>query len=1129
MPLRNFNLLSATQRSFGTDAGSDLGGWALRSGAATVGRLLDAGAYNTYIPGDEFSDVYVNNLLFVRPTSASADVVIESPFLTVTPGNVYLVSMAIGSLLPKTATIRMEFYGTASTPAASAVAGNAVASAAITTANTIILPFQRIYNSNETLSGDVWSLSTESLAKVTITFESPAASGDFFTIFDPFVTEDDLALSGNLSGLAYSDMPNFMQVDDKNINDLLGARGAQALSFPLKRFTESLYRPVDLVAAEALEFEYVRPIAGTESKSKLTDPDTAASGYLPWLASVTGTTLLTISGGGISPWAALEQNDEDESGNPGEWADIEAVGNWQALEQVGNEFFDNIKVFRDLIRTGFTGINSGRPDTIASFLQTVVGAAEFTPVIKNNDRDNPFLVEVLVDPATDLGGTFIKDYTDFGLSAGANSSTTGSVVDSGRGSLDFSKLVYPATHSDAAATGAVTYGKSFVSDADGFARHLRLVPGATGAASAVPELGGGIADAHYTTGAAYVYGNTGPTSYGSVTAAVTAVPFGGSGNTLSLGGVQTEYELIFVLSDITVPTASIDAAGSGGNTPADWLYREKRLLACGTDSGGNGNDWAVYLVSGSTSDADNQTRLMLIDGYNNVGATNYAVSDPIDFGVISSRGDVVLRVKRSAVESASATATFYAQSSIYDDWDTHQVGEVVFQPTSAAVAAPDTNGAIQILGELNSNDNWADAVPVSCSVKRFMFFKELISFAGGSATSSAAHAYFNGGSTTNFGVYSYTPTLDIDFSGRGIYDSSFTLSDYVDGRRSGLTNTVTVTVNEAPTNGLDVLAFRDTGTDYWYYGTAAPSIAGDTLTIDGLSNSTAYRVVPTIVNTGTGATSTSDFTEFTTDGSGVLTLSASAAYDGVSALYGGITASAIEVQPSGGGTAVARFLPTTIAASATSGADSITGTNTWTLTRTFPASSIAYAPSQIINRDFLHVYEGGPTFNNCPEIEVYSDFSVLLQCRRFWTASTGTEFDILRIETNEVTPKGLRIFYDGPAIKATFYDGTNTETVSWTESPAYGSWQWFVVRRDPTNGLSLVPPGSYSPSNLVSGSEITASATATSLFSSPTSVMKLGEDDGASTWNARFGLSEFVYFDRKLTDAEIELLSTQIS
>ncbi|MEL0098116.1 MAG: hypothetical protein VW907_01005 [Opitutae bacterium] len=572
-------------------------------------------------------------------------------------------------------------------------------------------------------------------------------------------------------------------------------------------------------------------------------------------------------------------------------------------------------------------------------------------------------------------------------------------------------------------------------------------------------------------------------------------------------------------------------SNTGNHAPADWLYREKRLLACGTDSSGNNNDWAVYLVSGSTTAPDNQTRLMLIDGYDTVSATNYAVSDPIDFNAIASRGDVVLRVKRSAVVSASATATFYAQSSIYDDWDAHQVGAVTFEPNSASASIGTDNG-IQILGQLNANDNWADALPVSCSVKRFMFFNGLISFTGESETSSAAHAYFESGSTSNFASYNYTPTLDIDFSGQTVYDRSFTVSDYVAGRRAALKNTVTVTVNQAPTNGLDVLAFRNTGTAYWYYGHAATSIAGDTLTIDGLSNSTAYRVVPTIVDTATGVTSNTDYADFATDGSGVLTISASDTYDGVSTLYyGGITASAIEVQPSGGGAAVARFLPTTIAASATTGADSVDGNNTWTLTRTFPASSVAYAPSQIIDRDFLHVYEGGPTFNNCPEIEVYSDFSVLLQCRRFWTgtASAGPAFDILRIETDEVAPKGLRIFYDGPAIKATFYDGTNTETVSWTESPAYGSWQWFVVRRDPTNGLSLVPPGSYSASNLVSDSEITATASATSLLTLPTSVMKLGQDDGDGTFNARFGLSEFAYFDRKLTDAEIVLLSMQIS
>ena len=187
------------------------------------------------------------------------------------------------------------------------------------------------------------------------------------------------------------------------------------------------------------------------------------------------------------------------------------------------------------------------------------------------------------------------------------------------------------------------------------------------------------------------------------------------------------------------------------------------------------------------------------------------------------------------------------------------------------------------------------------------------------------------------------------------------------------------------------------------------------------------------------------------------------------------------------------------------------------MTRNFPASSVAYAPSQLINKNFLHAYEGSPSLNNCPELEIHKDYSVLLQVRRFWTASAGTDYDIFKIE--DTSGKGLKIFYDGPAIKATFKDGTNTETVSWTESPTYGTWHWIVVRRDPTNGLSLIVNGTE---------QATATATVDVTFALPTTLAKFSEG-AASEFNARFGLAEYVFFDRKLTDAEITLLNSQIT
>ena len=185
-------------------------------------------------------------------------------------------------------------------------------------------------------------------------------------------------------------------------------------------------------------------------------------------------------------------------------------------------------------------------------------------------------------------------------------------------------------------------------------------------------------------------------------------------------------------------------------------------------------------------------------------------------------------------------------------------------------------------------------------MKRVLVFDAPIDFTGSSDTSSSAHAYVGGDDVDDFGMYVYSPTLDIDLSAVAVYAASFTATD------SGGAS-VTLTVNQASSNDTDVLAMRQrSSADVWYFGAAASG--GDSLSIDGLSASTAYRVIPTVVDPSDGSTSTTANTDFTTDGSGVLTITAQDDYDGASALYQGITVTQIDVQPSGGGSSVATFL-----------------------------------------------------------------------------------------------------------------------------------------------------------------------------------------------------------------------------
>ena len=1098
MSHRNANLFSANEANFGAAGSTTLAGWELVSSATGhVKRMDEIFVYPKYDP--KSSDTSLQGRTLGVISSGTNDITVKSPWVAVGSNERYMASIfAFSGNYDFDVTLDMEFNTTNSGTGDTYATDNSLSQPVTATLST--------YGDAVRLFRPFTSRSTDQFARLVVKISGGSSTSladrDVLYLYDPVIGEDAFDKIGSMSLGSYNTLPSFMRLDDEKIDDIVADAQMQ---LPLRRFLESLLSFSDEIFEEAKAFEYVRATEGTESKSKLTDPDTAKAEYLAWLASVTATTLL-VSGSGFTPWAALESYDGGDAGTtPGEWTDMETFADWLALQAHDPDFFDTVQSFRDQIRTGFTGIHGGRADTIEAFVRTMLDSATASTdavVVSNNHKENPFLVEVLVDPAADPdpSGTLVVDALNNGLSTGASGTKVSQVIQSGDGHPSFSDIFYPATVANSGGGGVVDYGPAFIADQDGFARNILLN---SAISASYPEIGGGVSYAHYETGSEFYYGKITGSTFAKLETDDSAYA--------ELGANTAGFDLIAVLTDVTFPTAASDSAGSGGNTPADWLYREKRLIACGVDSDTNGdNDWALYLVSGATAGQDNDTRILLVEGYEAVGGTNYAASNPIDLEAVGKDGDLVIRVQRGAV-SGTATVNFYAQSSLYDDWAGNAIGSATITP--ATTAAGSAHARLQILGKLNATDNWADANPLSCGVKRFMLFQTPLTFTGDSDTSSSAHAYIDGDSTTTFGKFEYSPSLDVDLSGVSVYSTSFNATTPDSG-----TSPVTVTVDgtAAGSKDFDVLAMRRIGgtTDTWYFGKAASG--GDTLTIGGLSNSTAYDVIPRVVNTTTGGASNVTHS-LTTNGSGVLTITATTVYDGGSATYGGTTLNQIAVQPSGGGSNVAKFLPTTIGTGATTGADSVDAGNTWTLTRNFPASSVAYAPSQLVNKESLHMYEGSPYLHNPPAVESYHPFSVFLQVRRFWTASAGTDYDIFKLLN--ATNQGLKIFYDGPAVKATFTDGTNTETVTWTEAPTYGTWHEIVVRRSAAVGFSLV----------VNGTEQSVVDTAVNVpFTTATSSATFGEG-AAAEFNPRFGLAQFAFFDRRLSDTEITLLNSQIT
>lgn len=1079
MPQITVNALSSYQSNFGSSTSSDIGGWELTAGSSGSGIIYyDAAAYNTYIPGAAYAERFKKASLLAI-SGGTDTLVIKSPHFDVSSGSTYMASVATVPFgFDAEYVLNVEFY--------TSVGGSLVPHS--TTTFTVSLGDQELIR----LMNYFIAPTTATHGRMTVTVSGDdLAASDRLVLFDPFVSNWSQSSATGFSSTVYGDLPTFMILDDENIDDLVN--GLQ-LPVPLRRFVQTLCAVADEINNEAKDFRYDRASDGLEHKSTLTDPDTAKAAYLFWLACVTGSSLL-VSSSGFTPWVALEDYEgAPVSGDPGEWEDLESLSDWLSLQDVDPDFFDTVQSFRDQIRTGFTGVNAGRPDTIEAFARTLLSSTTSDTdvvVVRNEDKDHPFRVEILVDPEVDPdpSGDLVVNSIQNGLPAGVVVSKTSMVMESGRNSFDFDDVVYPATHTNSDAAGAVVYGKSFISDIDNYGRHLLLN---TNTSVIIPEAGGGIADAHCSGARSYFYGDVSGSAYGSLTTATSTLA--------DLSGGDA-YDIVVKITDVTRPTADVSTVADTGSTPRTWLLREKRLLVCGGDSGGSNNDWAIYLVSGITPSADLDTRILLVDGYNDSLGTNYAYSDPIPASIFTENKSMVVRVTKDA----SDICTFYAQGSIYDNWETNRLGTSSITPSSSSAGS---TAYIQVLGQLD-NSLWSDATPLSCAVERVMIADSEIEFTGSSVLSDSPHAYVDGGSTTSYDVYAYLPTIDIDIADASVYDSSFAAVT----RNAGSLGSLTVTVNSSSTNDIDILAMRPhpTYNNLWYFGHTYGTGNGDTLSVTGLPSADYDWVIHkittsdgTVDSTTTGSSSSVTQIDFSADD------------------YGGQTILAIEVMTSGGtaGTplspganAVAYFTADTIASTETSGLDEFD--YTWEISRTWPTGG-SYAPSQVIDIPMIHVYESAPYIHNPASLEIYSTFSYVFKLRRLWTGTEGVDTYNIFSALNDDS-YGLSVYYDGPKIKVEFSDGTLTESVEYVESPTFGDWHNVVIRRD-SGGLSLVVDGVEHDS--------TPMVLATP-FVSPTSNHYFSEG-ALNVWNPRFALGEYAFFSRYLSDAEITLLESQI-
>lgn len=771
--MKSANQLSENQANFNDAQG--LAGWYVSAGTGTLKRFDNVGPYPRYIPkGTDYTASSVGNLL-IGVSDSTNTLEISSGFIAVTSDVTYVSSVFCSvfnpSNTPRGASIRVDYY--ASESDISLINVDSEVNPTVTHDNQKTDEFfMLVHNSISPPSA--------SYAKIKVILSGGSLSaalnaGDAVALYDP-VMHDFSTVPPFVENM-YDTLPEFMRRDDENITQL--TTGYQPL-YPLLSFVSALTARASMIADKATDYQYIRATYGDYSESALTDPITTDAVNLPWLATITGTRLLSQASG-FSPWAAIEAYDgSDADSIPGEWEDIEELADWLSLENTDPNFFDTVQSYRDQIRTGFSGLAAGTKQAIEEFLitQLQTESPENTALVyMSNRRDNPHASLLLTDPDADPdpNGTLLSNAINSTGVAGVTAATTNLAEQSGRSYYNMDEMLSTTTATEDP-VGSATYGAGFIVDSSGHGQNLIL--NSTGD-TAAPELGGGIGTAHFEEGSAFYSGKD---SY----------VIAGNSADLDIEALSS-FDIIMEVSHLHEDLADRAPGSLSSVSTADWWkWRNKRLLIAGGNNGESTNDWALYIVSGSTVDADTDSRLMYMEGYRNPTATNYVVSDPVNIKGDTSSGSAFIRVAKKD----DGTVKLYFQKSLQDNWEANEYASATLTSTIAA-STTDSNCYLQLFGDINVGTD-GDASPISGELRRVWFFNSYNTSLSPTATEAEAVAYVNNGAVLEYGSYDYTPTFNIDFTG---------YSNYVE---SGTAGTLTVTITTASSNDNDLKVLEPT-------------------------------------------------------------------------------------------------------------------------------------------------------------------------------------------------------------------------------------------------------------------------------------------------------------------------------
>ena len=645
-----------------------------------------------------------------------------------------------------------------------------------------------------------WVPDGANYARAVFTIDSATAVGQALVLSDVFAIDVTTILNNSTLNSTYDLIPEFIRVEDASPSN--ATFGHLLMT---KKLLSAAFASGAIIGEDLRSWGYTRATDSpvhVESKSALTDPQQTKRDHFDWLSQLVGVDLINPFTG-LSMWLSL----------PG-WIDSTDSTTWQNIDMVDNEdlgqdsaawakvrsaSYEDEQSYRDQMEFAFNGLNAGKPETMASYLGTVLDTPapeDYFLRIKTHDRELPFLVKYVYDPEVDPDpeGNRVSLEMEPMLSMGVVGGQSNKPRDAGVFAFEAKDILeknVPGAGVDANDDAVLKFGDSActaVPDVTGSGRHISLVTAGT-AISPKDSRYGIIAGSRYSPGFAfYSSGVTGSKAYLQSA-------------TVSTGLTGTDCDYLFRISDISYGNSSdliLFQQGTSGN--AD--YR-----ACTIDAS---SGILKYLtgVSGSVSS----------DVYS-------SSTHPVEYD-FTTVGD---RWVRFAV--GASTTKFYVGPSLIDVC--HPTSHLV---TTASQSSPNvfsTSFTAQFF-QVNHGEN--GVVGYRAIVNDGMLDSQYAGF----ALSTCIDLNMTSSSTT-------TPTL---YDGVDTFTQSATLNADV---------AYTIEYEASPLPVSNWIGLPHTGTDYLYLGNQSSS--GDSMVVSGMDSDTYnWTVYYTNATTAAGSGTATTFT-----------------------------------------------------------------------------------------------------------------------------------------------------------------------------------------------------------------------------------------------------------------------------